>query len=122
MAIFQGENLAFKIILKDSNGSVIETTSIDDISAKLYNEAQNKVYIEYALGNGDSGILDRTIIADDDHSGFLFEIYGVDSAILLPGRYIIQIEYKVSDSRFPKDNDYKIYKQKGALITINKAL
>ena len=121
MAIFQGENLSFRIVLKDENGDTILTSEVDDISAKLYNETNNKIYVLYELtGNSDTGPLDRTIA--DDTDAYLFELYAADSITMPPGRYIVQITYKVTDTLFPEDNNKKITIQKGALISIMKAI
>jgi len=129
MAIFQGENIKFKITVTNQDGDVVPNSQVQSISANLYNENNRKVYISYADDNGDAGILDRLIrkVGDDPgpadpNADYWFAIAGVDSLTLLPGKYIIQIEYALVDTDFNKDNGQKIYKQNGALISIKKSI
>lgn len=124
MAIFQGENIKFKIVIKNQEDSVVNTSQIATIKADLYNEASRKVYIEYADDNTNTGILDRVISEDpaDPASGYILIIYGVDSETLPAGRYIIEIEYTMVDSDFDADGGQKIYKQNGALISVKKSI
>lgn len=124
MAIFQGENIKFKIVLKD-NGVVVSTAPsvISDISAKVYLESNSKVYLEYTLNGVDNGPLSRRLVNDGFNTGYLMEIYAVDSITMPPGRYIIQVKYKTVDADFQGgDLGKKINIQKGVLITILKSV
>lgn len=120
MAIFQGENLSFKIVFKDETGTIIPANTIDEIDAVLYLETNNRPYVTYAYPTAVAPV--RDIVKENDDSGFLFELAGVDSATLPVGRYIIQMTYTVTSSAFPLDSNKKISTQKGPLISILKAV
>jgi len=124
MAIFQGENIKFKIVIKNQEGSVVSTSQIATIKADIYNESNRKVYIQYADDNSNTGILDRVINEDpaDPTSGYMLIVYGVDSETIIAGRYIIEIEYTMTDTDFDKDGGQKIYKQNGALFSVKKSI
>jgi len=117
MATFQGENIAFKIVLTDDSGDVISTDDVVDIEFDLYLEYNKKVYLTYAINNTGE---EREIRAATDKSGFEFELEATDSADLVPGRYIMQVKYQTTDTRF--DGGTKITMQKGPLVKIMKAV
>lgn len=119
MAIFQGENLAFKIVLKDENGDSISTDDINSIEATLYNETSKKVAVEYDETGTDPI---RLIDPASDKSGFEFELSAVDTVGMAPGRYIIQIDYTVTNGVFDLDGSLKKTTQKGALVSIMKSI
>jgi len=133
MAIFQGENLSFTIVLKDEDNAVIPVTSVNDIVALLYLESNKKPYIYWAYDAG-SSIYPRpyvssttpTIVltakdmeANLTSNGFLFELLSADTAILPPGRYIIQISYNTTNAALSEDKNSI---QKGALVSILKSV
>lgn len=122
MAILQGENIKFKIVINDQDGGTITTNNITSISANLYNEASRKEYIGYSQIPPYDSIDNREILTEDDDSGYILRLYGVDTATLPPGRYIIEIKYTMLDLDFEEDGGHKIYKQNGALISVKKSI
>jgi len=138
MAVFQGENLLFSIILKDNDGVAIPTSEINDIVATLYLEYNDKPYFHFGLDPDPNipvdteGLYDRnpiwtipvsgvtspiTAIPEDD--AFSFAITSTQTNALKPGRYIIQITYNTTNGSFT-DNKNSI--QKGALLSISKGV
>jgi len=121
--IFQGENILFKIILRDENDAVIPCASVLYIRANLYNEASNKIYIQYTDTATNATILTRKITDGVDTTSFDLPVYGVDSDILPPGRYIIEIEFATTDVSFgDPDGNKRVSKQNGTLFSVIKSI
>ena len=142
MAMFQGENATFKIILKDDAGDTIDPTNIVDIVASLYLESNYKRYVHWGLkpdptvtppenpenpnidglyDRDPDGLTTRSMVTSGtgDDAGFELYLQSEDTLIMPPGRYIIQITYNTTNAPLAGGENST---QKGALLTLKKAL
>lgn len=116
MSFYNGETKAYAVTIKDTSGNPISTDDILDIQVRLFSEYNNADWLIYKPGGG-SGIY-RTLSTKVDKTGYEFEIEASDSSSAKYGRYIAEVTYKTYDTRF--DNNEKITKARGPLITISK--
>lgn len=115
MAFYKGENKAYSITIKDSDGAIISTDDILDIVVRLYNEYNKKTWLTYRVGGG-LDPEDRTLAIKTDKTGYEFELNISDTSVADRGRYISEVIYKTYDTRF--NNNEKVDIVRGALITI----
>lgn len=149
MAMFQGENTKFLIKISDDSGTIVDPSSIRDITASLYLESNYKRYVHWILNpepndrptynldglydywNIDSGP-NENLPTNDGYSrnmvdngstgsdgGFELFLQSADTLIMPPGRYIIQITYNTIQGGLDGGENST---QKGALLTLKKAL
>lgn len=98
MNIFQGDSDTISLTIKDADGVLVDSDTVNDMVAVLYLEHNKKPYVYWALTGGTvydrskyPTLTTRTITQYVDGITFTFNLESSDTTEMMPGRYIIQV-------------------------------